>query len=451
MSIVELIVFPFAAFSLMHNPYFKVNPDEQAVHSTVFVSSLNTAIFLFYIIYNISFIKADEPAEPAALQNCQTPDQSGNICLLCNTGYSLIEEGTNAGKCNACDQNKDGQSNHCFNKITDCTTYKLFKEGEKCIVCENGKELINERCVVEIPGCEQYKNDGTCNSCFPGYEYDNEDKTCIDNEGCKSTNDEDECTACIDGCYLEDNACICLPLCKAIQKKKCIECVNTKLQLRDGSDEETGGCVFYSPIEDCIRQNKDECEQCKEYYVRSQDKKTCSACDDSGSLKCPENSITDCTEVKYDTSKNLLVCSPSKCAEGKTQTKSNQQCTTGGSIQIGGETIALSDQLENCITHSKSGDDVVCSKCFPGFRLIDGECYQCPLPYLSSIGDGINCVLPHINCVDHDNSGNCIRCSNAYELKNGNCVEIEIIPRAKNSSYNLNLNIMILIIFGLLL
>lgn len=398
---------------------------------------IRTAIILFYIIYNVNIIKA-------SIDNCVT--ESGDLCLLCSEGYSLIEEGTDAGKCNECDQNKDGQSNHCFNKITGCETYAFYIEGEKCIDCGVGKELINyQTCVNEIVGCSQYKNDGTCNSCDPGYEYDSEDKTCYDNEGCQSINDKEECTSCIDGCYLENKVCICLPLCKTIQEKKCTECVNTKLKL---SDE---GCEFYESIENCLRQNKDECEQCKDNYIRSENKKECSACDDSGTLKCPEGSIADCTEVKYDTTKNILVCSPSKCADGKTQTKSNQQCTTDGSIQIGQDTIALEDQLENCVTHSKSGDNVVCSKCFPGFRLIDGECYQCPLPYLQKIGNGINCILPHINCADHDNSGNCIRCPQTYELKDGNCVEIEIIPRTKNSSYNLNLNIMILIILGLLL
>ena len=36
--------------------------------------------------------------------------------------------------------------------------------------------------------------------------------------GCKSTNNKRECTASIDGCYLENKACIYLPLCKTIQE-----------------------------------------------------------------------------------------------------------------------------------------------------------------------------------------------------------------------------------------
>ena len=91
----------------------------------------------------------------------------------------------------------------------------------------NPKRFINaQKCVTQIVGCAQYRDDGTCNSGYLGYEYDSEDKTCHDNEGFKSTNDKGEWTACIDGCYLENKASICLPLCKTIQKKKCAECVN---------------------------------------------------------------------------------------------------------------------------------------------------------------------------------------------------------------------------------
>ena len=404
---------------------------------------ISTAIFLFYVIFNVNIIKA-------SIEHCDI--ESGNLCLKCSAGYSLIETQTNYGQCQQCEATKDGQSNHCFNKINGCTTYVQYKEGEKC-VCDTGKLLINDnKCVNEIPGCDQYKDDdGTCQSCFPGYEYDSKDKTCDDNEGCQSLNDKDECTACIDGCYLEDEACICLPLCKTIQEKKCTECVNTKLKLTDS------GCTFYTGISNCKKQKKDICEECKENYILSTNGKSCLACEYSATkTECNIESLpAGCTKVIYDETNNLLVCDGCEEVDGtpKVATKSNQQCTTDGSITINEESISKTEQLDNCITHDKQDGNVVCTLCFPGFHIVGGKCYSCPTHYLQKIGDGRNCFLPHINCADHDNSGNCIRCIDTYELNNGNCVEIDVTqrPRNKNNSYNLNLNIMILIIFGLLL
>ena len=131
-----------------------------------------------------------------------------------------------------------------------------------------------------------------------------------------------------------------------------------------------------------------------------------------------------------------------------------QQCTADGKYLIvvpGGNNIVLesNELIDDCIEYNS---EKKCIQCAPGYQLISNKCYICPDQYMQSIGDGINCYLPILNCIDYDNSGKCVGCNQNYILENDECKDIPTKEPARNNSYRINLNIiLIMITFGILL
>jgi hypothetical protein len=395
-------------------------------------------IFLFVIIYHVN----------TAINGCTNED--GSVCTQCQANYVKNDDGT----CQACDvSTKVFEKNHCFTKVEHCANYLYHREGELCSRCESGYTLYLGKCVQTISGCEEYYANGQCKSCFAGYELD--DGSCdLVISGCISWDEETlKCKACRSGCFLTTSGtCTCTyGFCKNVdQSGKCTECFHSSLKKEDS------GCTKYTHKDHCAQQTGDTCSQCKDDYKISSG--NCVPCDDSNnSISCGKI-LHGCSSTNLVENSGLVECKTcnTEPAGLKKVDPYNQQCTADGNYFIDSThsvdmTEESTEKIENCLKYVF--DTVIkCDQCIPGYQLISGKCYECPEQYESGIGDGKICFLPILNCIEYDNEGNCVNCDESSILENQKCVVIPTKEPARNDSYRINLNIiLIMMIFVFLL
>jgi proprotein convertase subtilisin/kexin type 5 len=396
--------------------------------------------------------KSTDGSTCTCVENCLTATDETEKCTTCKPGcYSddygasctCIQNCTNANpydKCKECqsgfylssDHESCNQIEHCLNSNVDNKkTCKTCQEG--CYPDENGFCFC-------IPGCKTINNDNECTECNPGCFLSGTSCDCI--EGCKANNNG-VCTECNEGCFLSGTSCECIRHCtKFDDSNKCIQCEENY------APSVSGDSCDEINILNCVNheKTKNECKNCKSYYILSEDKRSCVACNDNNdSTKCGVT-LPGCKEVLFSLEDNRIECNI--CNDGLDKTSLKDQCTQGGLyIAQNKKAIAKSSEIANCIKYET---ETKCSKCLTGYYIINGKCYRCSDPYES--GDGKTCFLPHFNCEEYDDKGKCIKCEDGsvFTKNRQYCINEGAKDPTSSNSNSLNLNIIILLIFILL-
>jgi hypothetical protein len=404
-------------------------------------------VFLFLIIYHAN----------ATITGCKTGKEDDNgACIECDTNYVKND----LGACDICDTtSKVFYNNVCFDPIPHCKSngYKLYRPNlQICELCDSPYSPYSGSCVKLVSNCEDYDDQGNCESCRTGYFL--EDEICkFYAADCTSWDDDtNKCQACRSGCLKEENgACTCFDFCEDINSssKKCTQCITSisnYLKLEDS------GCTIISRKDNCKTQTQETCDLCEDNYKKD-DSGSCIACDDNSNkevLKCNAE-LHGCKSARYNAQSKLIECQ--ECTDNTHHIVEpfKQQCTIDGNYYID-ETHTVSmandstEKLDNCISYGLEESNIVCTKCTPGYQLILGKCYECPKQYVSDIGDGEQCYLPILYCRGYSNSGDCLDCADGFESINGICFPLPIKEPARNNSYRINFNIiLIMIIIGL--
>ena len=422
---------------------------------------------ILYLQENYYYTKKVEKCY-TKVDNCKEYSETDDFCALCKDGFKRDEN----GQCVQCEANEIGMYNVCFKKINFCKIYYLYQEGEKCFFCQENYEFNEEQaqcikcpvgeeakegfmcmkecptgkilsygeCIDKIPNCKAYinncsrcdynyrlKKDGTCSKCPQG----------TTGEGLK-------CFPLIEGClYQEDDICQ--------------GCSSSDEVL----DEERKHCFKKEKIQNCNIQINDKCSECELGYKTSNDQKSCEICeygkdeDIETCLLYIENCwsisrvINKYKKIMFDcnmclSSEYYLISSKQQCNDcGKGKYKLNGQCI---------------DEIKNC---AKYKSDKECQQCKYGYQIKNGKCLPCVIPYEGS--DGKTCHLRHFRCEHDDDFGNCFECSKGYFVgSKKNCVREGIVDKdesmvdkdkvtSNSFSLNINLNIILLTLYGLLI
>ena len=380
-------------------------------------------------------------------ENCARLD-TNNKCTQCEDGFRLITVTGSDPYCSPtienCQEYNDDDPLVCDECISsyktsadshsceyDACIYTKEGEEDKCTSCKDDYKLREGTC-GKIEGCQEYEDSSlSCKNCNG---YGEKDGICYKIDNCREYDSPDgsKCKTCInDGYTLSPSKGKCLATishCKTYDDDGCSEC-DDDFYLKEGNCEN-------DPIPHCINQVNDECQQCETYYIKNN--KICVACDNTEGKSCGIT-IENCST--YSLNEGIVACT--RCSSGFTL--SYGVCINGKAEN--GNTI--SSTIQYCVYYTTESK---CGKCFPGYELINDKCYPCPGPYTN--GNGLTCSLPHLNCANYDNSGNCIACPTGYQFTRNHqyCIEEGTNdPTKNNNSCVLNLNILILILFALLL
>ena len=396
--------------------------------------------------------KSDDGSKCTCVENCVTATNEENKCIACEDGCYSDDYGSSCTcinncktadpyeKCTECQSGFYLSSDHeSCNQIEHCSNSNVDNK-KTCKTCQEGCYLDSDGLCFCIPGCKALNNDNTCTQCNPGWFLDGTSCTII--YGCKANNN-DACTECNEGCSLSGTSCICIDHCTQFDdSNNCIQCEeNYALSVSGDSCNEIKilNCVSHE-------KTKNECKKCKNYYVLSDDKRSCEACNDNNdSTKCGVT-LPGCKEVLFSLENHRIECNV--CNDGLEKTTLGDQCTQDGLyIAQNKKTIAKLSEIDYCI---KYATETKCSKCLTGFYIINGKCYPCSDPYES--GDGNTCFLPHFNCEEYDDKGKCIKCEDGsvFTKNRQYCIKEGAKDPTSSNSHSLNLNIIILLIFILL-
>lgn len=396
------------------------------------------------------------------VDNCEEYSRYDDFCELCKEGFKRNEN----GQCIQCGANEIGMNNVCFKKIDHCEVYYLFVEGEKCYGCEENYEFNEEQgqcikcpdgeiaiegsmcmkecplgkllsygeCIDEIPNCDIYAQSGKCSKCINNYELKGDGTCSICPEG--KTGTGIKCFDLIIGCSLQiDDIC-----------QKCSaddEVLN----------EEKNKCFKKDKIQNCEIQINDKCSICKEGYKPSEDQKSCQICvsgEDEDIQTCL--TIENCKSYSAITNpyKKPMIDCVSCTSNDYYLTTSRHQCNdcAKGQYKFNGQCI---DEIKNCVKYKSERE---CEQCRFEYQVKNGKCSPCVKPYEGS--DGKTCHLVHYGCEHDDDYGNCFECQMGYTLNSQKvCVRkgLEHGNEGNNKSFssNLNFNIILLILYGLLI
>ena len=140
----------------------------------------------------------------STLEGCALSENE-NKCLECDLYYCLDAK---TGQCVDNDVIEDDEKKFYFR----CN--KTDKEGNMCEICDSGYTLDKNGLCVDEEHCEEKNEDGICNKCLnseEGIYCLNKDFGCVEiysNAGCLSCNNNlefENCTKCYDGFELNDN------------------------------------------------------------------------------------------------------------------------------------------------------------------------------------------------------------------------------------------------------
>ncbi|ESU44790.1 Variant-specific surface protein, partial [Giardia duodenalis] len=306
---------------------------------------------------------------------------SSTACESCGSGFFLFRGGcykagqvpgssictkTEGGRCTTCKT----EGSYIFqNKAATVTL------GNECILCSDAKGADG---VTGVAGCSQCtkadSNTGaaTCSACQAGYVKDANANVCKPcGTGCSacSVDNTDQCTACLEGKYLNGNACI------------------------DGTGDTCGQGKYADPT-------TNECKSCATETSIPE----CTACTYSDSLQKPVCSACNSAEqnklLKKNTDGTTTCVDANGCKSGSTHfvNDSSDKCipcndtTTGSTDNDRGK--------EGCMTCTKSsGQAPVCSACLSGYTGTD-TCTKC----------ADNCAT----CSEANNENRCLTCMTGY-------------------------------------
>ncbi len=332
-------------------------------------------------------------------------------CIACET--NKYQNSSKQTSCIACAKCPAGERQSCAKSFagfcTDCSPGRFVDASKSgaCTVCPAGKyqNRTNEAsCIVcaKCPAGERQSCaksfDGFCTNCLPGTHADSSTKTCKACPAGQSSSaiNAPRCDACAAGQYQEDNgSSICLP-CQAgsitdtgtsVGAKACTACAAGKYSAASnvasctectaGSVTNTGTGTGASTCTECAAGKYStasaaaSCIACETNKYQNSSKQTsCIACakcpagERQGCSKSAEGYCVDCTPGRFVDASKSGACTV--CPAGKYQNRTNEaSCITCGSCSIGGR--------QGC----KAASEGICSVCYPGRYLADGQCKDC--------------------------------------------------------------------------
>lgn len=423
---------------------------------------------ILYSIYNIDHNNMVNKCY-TKVDNCKEYSEKDDFCELCEDGFQRNEN----GKYIQCGKNEIGMNNVCFKKKIDhCLFYYLFIEGEKCLYCEENYEYNEEqgKC-IECP--DGYKSEGYfCHKEVSNCKYyDSKSRKCANCERDYELKGDEICSKCPEGKTGEGLKCFDLiEGCGYQNNDICERCSNSELVL----NEEKNQCIEKTKIEHCSVQVNDKCTECYGGYKPSENQKACNPCEsgkDEDIFSCL--SIENCISTygiikKYK--RPIISCRDCRSNEYYL-TASRQQCNDcgKGKYKLNDDCI---DEIKNCVKYKSNNE---CEQCVNGYEIKNGKCSPCVIPYEGY--NGKTCILTHFLCQHDDEYGNCFECLLGFYLSSTNSCHIGSTVNAKdiseidtsekdtsekdtsekdtsekdtNNSFGLNINIILLILFGLL-
>ncbi len=317
-------------------------------------------------------------------------DKTKCACGICESGYSLSSD----GKCIL------KETSSTCSDIPHCKAYVNDKTKCACGICESGYSLSGDGklCVADnidcpnVTYCTNYIKTSTtckCSSCESGKTLVNGIKCCANIVGCTNYNESTcKCSRCYPGYILSNGKCaVPEPECNISNCAKCSQ--NNICSMCDPGYYVSNGKCVKSYDSSC---NVSHCEQCgKRNY--------CIKCDagyyaDNGSCK---NEVPNCAVVaKTGTTTRCIACKFG-------YTINNGKC--------------LKCDIPGC---SQCSQDNVCSKCYEGFRYMNGTCKACDSGYTEYMGTCIKCNVP--GCAQCQTENVCSECFVDHKFENGKCV-----------------------------
>ena len=345
--------------------------------------------------------------------HCISYEIDADLCLACDTGYSLRDEGIR------CHPAPVG--------IPFCKKYEDFNVCRKCVP---NKYLANNQChdvLNKIDNCTHYFADGVCDECtFP---YLLEGNECIkpNAEDCLTYLDRDTCSDCpsMHGLKIENGVTSCIlierPLCvevSLIEPYLCLQCLT-------GSYNFGGRCLVGDVIEGCLVQKSTSlCESCQLGFVLNENSSEC--IEDNSLINTVENCdkqylsetalcsfckpgfkmkngecVRLCTGFGKDGCFMCDLVEPDKCII----------CMTGYFNNNGECNPIAPCYVDNCKT-CKEESKIECKECMFNFDLVLGKCENRCLG-----GQKENCK----ECSSIDRY-KCVGCNDGYLLENLKCV-----------------------------
>ncbi|EFO60834.1 VSP [Giardia lamblia P15] len=357
-------------------------------------------------------------------QNCATcTGSTQNECASCKDGKYLKEDTHTcvAGTGDTCGANNyaDKRTWRCKSctEITDCDTcvYDEQLNGPKCKTCGSSKivqtEIDGRASCVELNTCTEngqpgthFRSDGNkkciacsdtttevaqkdqgiakcktctkadgatqpvCSVCLDGFYFDTTCKPCERN--CKTCSAQNTCIDCIDGYFLNINACA----------EKCAEhCATCK---KAGDINACTKCMPGYFLIDSTEGIK-ECALCTE--VSKGGREGCSACSNTGGFKC-----TDC-KANYQKEGSPDNCACRKTCEDETACGGTAGACDAKIVDSTGKTLNYCSlcgnpaafPIDGKCTASKEGNQCsqgVCTQCAQGYFLYMGGCYSTANP-----------------------------------------------------------------------
>ena len=97
-----------------------------------------------------------------------------HTATICNV---YTGAGCNANPCKT--TYKPDANGNCIKDFSGCVQYGI--DNTTCIACEFGKSLMDDGTCFGTLNCLTYDNNNNCISCFPGFQFNSTDNTCISN------------------------------------------------------------------------------------------------------------------------------------------------------------------------------------------------------------------------------------------------------------------------------
>ncbi|EDR22739.1 protein serine/threonine kinase, putative [Entamoeba dispar SAW760] len=193
--------------------------------------------------------------------NCATCYGTKTNCTTCNFGYKLTEN-------NTCES--------LGSLVERCVTF--FPDASGCAICKDGFYQIYKSCAPCNESCLTCnQNAFNCLSCnfTGGYYFDIETSKCLSNKTldyCVAS-EYDGCVTCESGTYL------------SLTYKKCYKCNSTCSQCTNSANQctkchenhvlDSGKCIQYLDIPNCISASNSRCTSCKGWHEPSKDGSKC--------------------------------------------------------------------------------------------------------------------------------------------------------------------------------
>lgn len=330
-------------------------------------------------------------AVTTAVANCAVHSANG-VCQFCNTEMYLA-----SGVCTS-----------LLSPIANCAR----QSGSSCLMCADGFYLTGNACTAittAVANCIRYSNATTCMFCKDHFKLiGNECKAIQDIANCAIYSAANVCQFCKTGFYLNSNAC--LSITSAVTNCKFYATATTCLQcLENFAVNAAGNACVVAPVTNCdVYTSVTQCQYCISGFYYSAGVNNCVSV----------TTIQNC--ARYSAANTCVFCSNGFYL-------SDNACIA----------IASADNVNNCITYTRSGSISICSRCATNFYPINGPAGKILCAPLNTGAAGAitqNCRI--YGSTSTANKGVCTECSSNYYLTGANVCQPSALAVFKCDNYS---------------